>query len=622
MPNNSTPQISEYITAHEMTIGNIILPLNRRFTAPLNQRPWAWGKKEKIQDLLDDFLQTMNRHYDSTAPNRWETRLIHSGPPHFFGTFVLYAKDRDTYEIFDGQQPITALSMLCAVLQENAYNLVHQLTGLASDTALDLFGKFRQWLLADGDNSPPRLSPDLFFSDVFNALISGCIRDEDRKVLFQGLPHEVRDHSTTLGLKRSFYQIHQWIANNVEEYSQIETLNFLRAANFVLRDRFVAVQTIITNEPYAFEVFECLNTRGVSLSEGDKVKNELFKASDQSVHERISHHWRQICEDVQGYETGEFLRRRHIALHGPCKKYDIHRKIKKIELSDHDCLSVVEGWRRDGRLVFCLERRDPGLVNERTETHLKVISNVLNVSLAVIPLLIAAKKFLPERKEAFERCASLVERFVFRQLTIMRVKTPELEGQLGEAARILNQTANLDSFQASLRSYSSDVQFENLFASYVTTRSKVQYYVLREIETELLGGGGGVVPGDHDQFRNNLEHILPKRLSGPAARTNEWQWARDDPVLHKSLVNRLGNILILESEINKGIKNYNYSIKRSGFSVNIGRRNERRYEGYCDSQLVWPRRLATGVRWDTWTHEQIELRQKKMALVARSIWGL
>ena len=623
MPDNSNPAIRRYIEAHESTLGNVILPLDRRFVVPLNQRPWAWIRPTMVQALLNDFEATMTKHYNCLTVPKWAYPKQDPGPPHFFGTFVFYTCDSDTYEIFDGQQRITAISMLCAVLQELAYELQanHSLT--QSQSEMGLYGVFRQWLLVSPPSIHPRLSPDSLFHGLFEALIFGCVRDEDRRTKLDSLPSEIKEHTTTRRLTQSFYQIRNWVHERVRNCSSDERSNYLAAAHDVLKNHFACVETTIKDEPYAFEVFGCLNARGVSLCETDKIKNELFKASEKSHHPKISIDWGQMSKNVRSLEIGEFLRRRYIALHGACKTHETYDNIKIHEIgSSEDPKTIVAGWLEDSRLVSRLEARDSTLMDEQSVMHIRVSLDVLGVSLAVIPLLAAGKQFLPQDTVKFRECASMIEKFVFRQLTICGVKTTDLEVQLGDASRALRSESGVTEFRRSLQKRTSDAMFEERFAGFSTRRNKVIYYILREIETHMLGNGSGVVPGNHDQFRNNLEHILPKRFSTRVSRLNEWEWARNDADLHKNLVNRLGNILILESNINQDVSTYDFTVKQKGF-VKQGRHvRERKFKGYCHSALKWPRKLADETEWRDWTEETIEERQKQMARVALEVWSL
>lgn len=85
------------------------------FAIPHYQRPYAWGPEETLQ-LVDDLDGAIDRNVDD---------------PYFLGSLVLVQEREDSPhgEVIDGQQRLTTLSILFAVLRE--------LTG-DSDTATTL----------------------------------------------------------------------------------------------------------------------------------------------------------------------------------------------------------------------------------------------------------------------------------------------------------------------------------------------------------------------------------------------------------------------------------------------------------------------------------------------------
>ena len=407
MPNSPHSSLDQYISARHSTLGKVMLVLDRRFIIPRNQRPWAWKHASKIQDLLTDFRATMAKHYDGSSSPRWGHKLAHQGPPHFFGTFVFFERKNNEYEIFDGQQRITALSMLCAVLREVAFSLPSSQES-TREAQFVLFGAFRQWLSASStEPDQPRLTPNPRFCAVFNALIFGSVTEADRDRKFSELPQSVQDHVVVRNLKGSFDQIRKSIYDQINDYTLEEKVKYLNAAQTILETHFICVETIIKDEPYAFEVFECLNARGVSLSEEDKIKNELFKKSELSDHVEISNSWNQLNDNIRSQEVGEFLRRRLIALHSACKKSEIYKEVKSIEIDQTaDPKVVVSQWLDDSRLHSQLERRDANLVNEKARTSLEAIFKILGVSLAVIPVLAAGKIFAHTDSEKFQTVRS------------------------------------------------------------------------------------------------------------------------------------------------------------------------------------------------------------------------
>lgn len=617
----SYPNPDKYIQAEHKPFGEVVLAHKREFVIPLNQRPWAWNDKKDVQLLLDDFYRILSAYFDPASTPRWSRRASVERPPHFFGTFVFHKKSAQQYEIFDGQQRLTAVTMMCAVFREAAHELQQQ-AGPHQAEAGNLIGAFNGWLRVTPTGNQPRLVPNSLFADLFAALIFDPMDQAARKAAYDALAPDVLTHAITKKLKASFDHIYAWVTAQVDGLSADEKINYLKASHDVLHDLFVCIETHILDEQYSYEVFGCLNARGEKLSPADTIKNELFAASQRKDHDHISNRWGATAENVPAQDMSEFLRRRHIALIGPCKKNDTHIQIKEKEIAASNPKALIDSWYQDSRRVSQVLARDAAAFKKESLDSLEMIFDVLGIGLAYIPLLSASKRFLPGDKDGFHECVILIERYVFRTMTIGNTDTSDLERRLGEVARRLKAGDPIASIRTLLKNQSDDVSFENAFAKHQERRPKVQYYILRELETHLLGGGKGVIPGSHHSAKNHIEHMLPKNLSKDKSRQNEWLWARADPVRHQSLVNRLGNLMILESDINKQVGNHEFLVKQNGAFKKVKSGKTSQIKCYADSALWWPQEVAKTATYKAWEESDINERQKKMAADAKVIWAL
>lgn len=90
-------------------------PVNRllsddfAFHIPPFQRPFAWSSEEAVT-LIDDLLISIGDDADADPANL---------APYFLGSLVLIKKEGDPHsDVVDGQQRITTLTILLAVLRE------------------------------------------------------------------------------------------------------------------------------------------------------------------------------------------------------------------------------------------------------------------------------------------------------------------------------------------------------------------------------------------------------------------------------------------------------------------------------------------------------------------------
>ena len=511
--------------------------------------------------------------------------------------------------------------MLCSILRELATQQ-RDIQGSHQNDAGIIYGGFNDWIRISPSVATPRLLVNTLFRDLFDALIFLPNDNSARQIAVQKLPDDQRNHAISRKLISSFNYMRKWVHARIDAGTPTDTTNFLIASHDVLRYLFYCIETLIFDEEYSYEVFGCLNTRGESLTHADNIKNELFKVADTSLHQQISSIWNQIGENVPDQNIGEFLRRRHIALFSSCKKQETYSQIKDKEIDKFKTKRLITDWHQDSKIVHRILQREANIADKETRQRLEYIFDVLNISLAYIPILSAAKSFLPLNKNNFQECVRVVECFVFRYLTIGQIDTTELERKLGEASRILADGGSVADFRAYLQKHNTDLRFETDFASHIERRTSVQYYILRELEKYLLGSGKGVVPGDHHKARNHIEHILPKRLSTDKGRSQEWKWARDDYDKHRSLVNRIGNLLILEKDINLSVSNHEFSVKQCGKYKKSKSGNINHIKCYKDSALPSAKDLCVKNNWPKWTKDQIERRQKKMAKDALEIWRI
>src|SRR5688572_4225864 len=96
------------------------LPINKIFSddyilsIPPYQRPYSWGK-EQIEELLTDFNDSLNGTVE----------VNDNTSPYFLGSIVLInsSESQRHYDIVDGQQRLTTLCILLAVLRHLEPNL-------------------------------------------------------------------------------------------------------------------------------------------------------------------------------------------------------------------------------------------------------------------------------------------------------------------------------------------------------------------------------------------------------------------------------------------------------------------------------------------------------------------
>ena len=211
-------------------------------------------------------------------------------------------------------------------------------------------------------------------------------------------------------------------------------------------------------------------------------------------------------------------------------------------------------------------------------------------------LFAAWEKFSPAD---FVRILRLVSAVIFRYTVVSGLNTNALEPVSHAAAKaLLTGDARTPAavFERLKPVYVDDGRFSQAFATlFIPTQGQkktLAKYILSKLETDASGR-----VCDHETDPATIEHIFPE--NAPA----EWDDALS-PEEAKDAVYRLGNLVLLESPINREIGNRPYPEK-------VG--------GYQKSRYATAQALAEMAP-NEWTLPLINRRQEEMAKRAAHVW--
>lgn len=620
---------SHYFTVKEQSLVSMFCQAKRRFVIPYNQRPWSW-KEKNIDELWKDILKTTNHFFNTKEiDNLWSERVTPIGSPHFIGAFVFEEKEND-FSVVDGQQRITAISMFITALRDNTYLLLNNAKTSKSRGSLENYiDNFRSWLISDFEDDVliSRLKVDDNYQSFFSEYIIECRNLDERKAFLDEFDKELDTEPVLKSFKKSFDHISSIVSDFLKNFpTDDHRFNAIKAIYSTLENCFICISSDVKEESFSYEVFKCLNAKGLPLSEADKLKNELFTQSKISEHDAIKKSWEVISSNTPYSAVSQFIRQRHVALVGDCPDSKLHSTITTTELENKYIPDVVKLWEYDSEIYarVCLHKSVTGK-NAYTENELEVLKEIKNlkIGLASILLFAAHKQHFESDRDTFFKLIKLAANFSFRVLTIGKKDTAVLESNLGKAARAVINGDSVKDIRNILKAASPDSDFQSDFENYSTRTTTSQFYILNRIEKYYLNPTPFVTV-EHSQLFN-IEHILPKNFDDKRDPTGvEWQWARIDKDKHKQYVNRLGNLALLEGEINRDVSSFDYGAKRggnypTGYQVKKGGIAR---QSYNNSLLPSIKRLVNNKTYKSWNFETIELRQKEMAETALNVWNL
>lgn len=263
------------INAEVLRIRDVFSAANDIRVPPF-QRSFAWGDEETgvlIKDLLDAFRNTVI---------------------YFLGaTVVIRPRGRGPSDVVDGQQRLTTLTIILAVLRDLAKSsdeaaLLHTMIG--HETMGMMFGGGQRWRVTLNTLDTP------FFR--MNVQARGSTNDQDR------IREAARD-------SRSESQARLAAAVNYiyDELSDMSDEERSRFAQWLL-DEVTIVRVRVSEYSIAYKVFQSLNHRGKPLSDHDILKSALFERAGFTPEEAIeqSVRWNTYTNRLSDKGFGDMLK--------------------------------------------------------------------------------------------------------------------------------------------------------------------------------------------------------------------------------------------------------------------------------------------------------------------------
>ena len=237
---------------------------DKRFVIPVYQRNYDW-KTENCKQLFDDLKKVIKTHRKS----------------HFFGSIVsVYNPDGENmeFQIIDGQQRLTTISLLLLAM----YNLIKN--GIIAVEQGNLADKIYRTYLIDewqDDDTRIKLKPVKNDQTAFGKL-------------FDDETEHVKDSNVTINYRYFYERIQR------QELTMDELFEAIR--------RLEIISITLNQDDNPQLIFESLNSTGVALSEGDKIRNFILMGLPTKQQNNFyEKYWNKI-EVCTGYEVSAFVR--------------------------------------------------------------------------------------------------------------------------------------------------------------------------------------------------------------------------------------------------------------------------------------------------------------------------
>jgi uncharacterized protein with ParB-like and HNH nuclease domain len=535
-----------------------ILTDKRTYEIPPYQRAYSW-KVEHVNELMEDLYEAFENKSEE----------------YFIGSIIAIETTKDIcFEIVDGQQRLTTLTLILAKLRDLILDPV------AKNTVQDRI------LPVDGLTSEPE-QPRLL------------VRDKDREFFKQfvlmGNQAQSTDSETQIKMKENLSAI-QHFFEDVEKFPQENGQKTLKEFAGYLIHKVSVV--FVTTESFdsAYRLFNVLNARGLSLSNGDLLKNKLFGLAQDSETEKtaIKNSWDKL-EDSIGLENFDtFLSHHRTSITGEkqvktlFKDYEVILKeyIKKPSDFCAELLKSADNYKKiiDSKVADDekIKRLIFSLKNVSYDEWIPALLAFMNNEIADISL----TEFLSllEKRTMHNWVLRLgrTKRNTIYYTTIKAINAGESGNKVIE---ILKEGANNKNF---LDSLSTDVYGMGYAMA-----------VLLRIECEMQDDSvyktfSGVI---------SVEHILPQKMKNIA------YWIeRFTPEQQNLWVHKLGNLTLLSGRKNSAAQNYSFDKKKEVYLKRGKKVSFDMTKQVCDET--------------DWTIEILKKRQKELLEKAAEIWNI
>jgi uncharacterized protein YaaW (UPF0174 family) len=543
------------------------------YQIPRFQRDYSWTDEE-WEDLWADILGTVQQGGE---------------PAHYMGYLVLQSQDEKCFDVIDGQQRLTTLSLIVLAVLKNLKRLVDE--GKNPDQTQQRLEQIRNTYV--GYLDPVTLV-------TRSKLTLNRNNDSYYQTYLVPLGHlpmrgfRASEHS----LRKAF----EWYEKHIRDYAKKQGGDegvALASLVETMSDRLFFTVISVTDELNAYKVFETLNARGVRLSSTDLLKNYLFSVlHKQNEHpgemKALEDRWEAMVTRLGSESFPDFLRSHWNSRKTFVRQSDLFKTIRS-RVSDREAVfELLRGMEEDMDTYLALTNPEASHWNVTLKAYAQQL-RMFKVR-QPFPLILAAHRALPE--EQFTKILRACTVIAFRYNVIGNLPTNEQERTYYAAAQKFSHGSAtsaqqlLESLQAI---YPKDDQFKAAFSEKIirTTdarNNRVVRYILCELERQHCGQDY-----DFESDTFNIEHVLPQN---PEA---NWEQFTDEEV--EAMTYRIGNMALLAKGANKDIGNADYLTKRPILQT---------------SSFDLTRKLAEENA--NWTPERIAARQKMLAKLATAIW--
>lgn len=542
----------------KQSIGDLLALTNPAIVVPDWQRNYSW-RDEHVETLWNDLISFSDR---VATPINEE---------YFFGSVVMVNAKDQRLLLLDGQQRLATCSILLSAIRDTLEGLDKKLSEYLQNNYLCAYDAIKKDVIN-------KLQLNVYDRDFFKRLIS--ISREDGYVEPEPL---YASHHMIKGARSYFMRV---IEERTKEMTPDLKADWLRRLVDILVNHFTVIAAYSDNESKAAEVFETLNDRGIGLSTPDLLRNFVIRRTPDAQKADVVSRWEDVIAFDTDSEIKAFLRHYWISKHGDVKTQSLYREVKSVIEQQEIASGGLSAELSDAARLY---RR---IKNAEADTEadadlLSAIDSIGAGASILYPAILSI--FGTLRGEDLTTALTALLNIYTRDGIIGGIENSVLENRFHKAARDLRGHASVAQFCAALADGAlDDDDVRNRFERLSLAQNGPRRFLLHRIELAKRGTEELTV---NPPSKVHVEHIYPQ-TPGAGQR-----WAN-----HDRLVNRLGNLSLLDRRINSGIRNGVFAAKKPH---------------YAKSEIAMTKELAG---YDDWTEDRIAVRQAEFAGLVPGLW--
>ncbi len=539
------------------------------FEIPPYQRPYAWTV-DQASELLTDVLAFLGN----------DSQPVEEVNPYFLGSIVLIkGEDSPKADIVDGQQRLTTLTILMAVLRAKVNDdFANEITSFIYEKGILTLGTLNRYRLK------LRERDEAFFRQH--------IQDEKGLAsLFQLNEAQLTDSQANIRANAKYF------AGELDTFSESQRIRLLQ---YLMRRCYLVVVSTPDLDS-AYRIFSVLNARGLDLGLTDLLKSEIIGAIPANQQEKYTNIWEDKEEDLGRDIFQELFA--HIRM--------IYRKAKLRETALNEFRKYIQPQKEPQKFIDeILKPYSDSLETIKTVNYqsdrgaeevnslfrwLNQIDNFDWLPPAIIYL--SQNRHAPDKLKKFfadlERLAA--------GLMIIRADVNDRIERYGKLLTAIEKKDDLFTSDSPLQLTTDETK------SIITVLDGDLYLIKRISKYVLLRLDSALAEGEatYDYQTVSIEHVLPQN---PKIGSKWLEWFPVDEERAK-YTHRIGNLALLSRKKNAQAQNYEFDKKRDGyFTTNKG---------------VSPFALTTQVLHKAeWTPAIINQRQAELLQKLKTLWRL